>query len=304
MYWPQAHGDHRRGYTGHKHNNLGANDLELIYMNARFYVPAVGRFASADALAPDPANPQQFNRYSYVLNSPLNFTDPTGYRECDIEGLDCGGNNTAPDNNSPHPGLPTYPDEPETLASIPLTFVPPLQPLPARPGTSFGLQADGRFHEGFDYPQPAWTPVYSPSLGVVVVNDPCALSDCVDQAGVLVPSDNDGYGNLVIIEYPHAALPQDTIELLGLRPNQSLYVLNAHLIEPSTLAEGTVVDPGTGVGNVGSTGNSTGNHLHIELRIGESRSLWSDSLCAARCGGFGAWRIWDDLSLVNPDVIW
>jgi hypothetical protein len=28
-----------RGYTGHAHNNSGANDLGLIYMNARYYVP-------------------------------------------------------------------------------------------------------------------------------------------------------------------------------------------------------------------------------------------------------------------------
>ncbi len=75
------------GFTGHRHNNLGsgANDLGLIYMNARFYVPGLGRFASADSIVPDPANPQSFNRYSYVLNSPLNFTDPSGHRTCSAQ---------------------------------------------------------------------------------------------------------------------------------------------------------------------------------------------------------------------------
>jgi RHS repeat-associated protein len=53
--------------------------LGLIYMNARYYVPSLGRFASADTLVPDPTNPQQFNRFSYVLNTPLRFTDPTGH---------------------------------------------------------------------------------------------------------------------------------------------------------------------------------------------------------------------------------
>ncbi|MGH2536808.1 MAG: RHS repeat-associated core domain-containing protein [Candidatus Promineifilaceae bacterium] len=68
-----------RGFTGHAHNNLPPDGVGLIYMNARFYVPAVGRFASADTLVPDPARPGSFNRYSYVLQNPLSYTDPTGY---------------------------------------------------------------------------------------------------------------------------------------------------------------------------------------------------------------------------------
>jgi RHS repeat-associated protein len=54
-------------------------ELGLIYMNARYYVPSLGRFASADTLVPDPTNPQQFNRFSYVLNNPLRFNDPSGH---------------------------------------------------------------------------------------------------------------------------------------------------------------------------------------------------------------------------------
>jgi RHS repeat-associated protein len=68
-----------RGFTGHRHNNMTANDLGLIYMNARYYVPAIGRFASADTIVPDPANPQSFNRYSYSLNNPIYYTDPSGH---------------------------------------------------------------------------------------------------------------------------------------------------------------------------------------------------------------------------------
>lgn len=51
-------------------------------MNARYYLPEVGRFISPDTIVPNPSNPQSYNRYSYVLNSPLNLTDPTGHREC------------------------------------------------------------------------------------------------------------------------------------------------------------------------------------------------------------------------------
>jgi hypothetical protein len=42
----------------------------------------VGRFIQADSIVPSPGNPQHFNRYAYVLNNPLAFTDPGGHREC------------------------------------------------------------------------------------------------------------------------------------------------------------------------------------------------------------------------------
>lgn len=54
-------------------------ELGLLYYGARFYVPGIGRFASADTIVPNPANPQSYNRYSYVHNNPLNLTDPTGH---------------------------------------------------------------------------------------------------------------------------------------------------------------------------------------------------------------------------------
>ncbi len=64
-----------RDFTGQRENM----ELGLLYYQARFYVPAIGRFASADTIVPDPTNPQQFNRYTYVLNNPVRFSDPTGH---------------------------------------------------------------------------------------------------------------------------------------------------------------------------------------------------------------------------------
>ena len=68
-----------RGFTGHRMNNSATNDLGLIYMNARYYLPEVGRFISADTIVPDPKDPQTYNRYSYVLNNPVKYTDPSGH---------------------------------------------------------------------------------------------------------------------------------------------------------------------------------------------------------------------------------
>lgn len=51
----------------------------LLFYNARYYDPALGRFLSADTIGVNRSDPQTRNRYSYVLNNPLKYTDPTGH---------------------------------------------------------------------------------------------------------------------------------------------------------------------------------------------------------------------------------
>ncbi len=51
----------------------------LMYYGARYYDAAIGRFAQPDSIVPNPYNPQSLNRYSYVLNNPVRYTDPTGH---------------------------------------------------------------------------------------------------------------------------------------------------------------------------------------------------------------------------------
>ncbi|NMW23738.1 RHS repeat-associated core domain-containing protein [Rhodanobacter denitrificans] len=62
------------GYTGH------VNDPEtgLVYMQARYYDPAVGRFLSVDPVGPTPGNIYSFNRYAYANNNPIGNIDPDG----------------------------------------------------------------------------------------------------------------------------------------------------------------------------------------------------------------------------------
>ncbi len=48
-------------------------------MNGRIYDPLIGRFLSADPMIHDVTNGQDLNRYSYVHNNPLSYTDMNGY---------------------------------------------------------------------------------------------------------------------------------------------------------------------------------------------------------------------------------
>ncbi|MDD6832436.1 MAG: hypothetical protein PUE80_04660, partial [bacterium] len=63
-----------RGYCGHEH----LLEFGLINMNARLYDPALCRFLSPDPIVQAPTDPQNFNRYTYCLNNPLRYTDPSG----------------------------------------------------------------------------------------------------------------------------------------------------------------------------------------------------------------------------------
>ncbi|MCW5651986.1 MAG: type IV secretion protein Rhs [Ramlibacter sp.] len=64
-----------RGFTMHEH----LDEVGLVHMNGRLYDPLVGRFVSADPFIQAPDNLQSYNRYAYVMNNPLAFTDPSGY---------------------------------------------------------------------------------------------------------------------------------------------------------------------------------------------------------------------------------
>ncbi len=73
----------QRGFTGHEH----VDHADVIHMNGRIYDPTLGRFMQADPIVQAPDNLQSLNRYSYVFNNPLSYTDPTGYRGLTL----CGG---------------------------------------------------------------------------------------------------------------------------------------------------------------------------------------------------------------------
>ncbi|MGD9992541.1 MAG: RHS repeat domain-containing protein [Salinivirgaceae bacterium] len=65
-----------RGYTGHEH----LDGAHIINMNGRMYDPIIGRMLSPDPILQNPYSTQNYNRYSYVVNNPLKYTDPSGYQ--------------------------------------------------------------------------------------------------------------------------------------------------------------------------------------------------------------------------------
>jgi RHS repeat-associated protein len=64
----------RHRFTG----QVEDSEIGLYFYGARMY-SVLGRFVSADTIVPSASDPQQLNRYAYALNSPLNYTDPSGH---------------------------------------------------------------------------------------------------------------------------------------------------------------------------------------------------------------------------------
>jgi RHS repeat-associated protein len=66
--------------TDHKFTSqIEDSSIGLYWYGSRAYDAALGRFLIPDTIVPDPGNPQAINRYSYALNNPLQYIDPSGH---------------------------------------------------------------------------------------------------------------------------------------------------------------------------------------------------------------------------------
>jgi murein DD-endopeptidase MepM/ murein hydrolase activator NlpD len=122
------------------------------------------------------------------------------------------------------------PSSPGPAPSGPVSFY---RPVAGPIGDGFGVaRGGGRVHQGLDFPVPQGTPVQASGVGTTIF------------AGY----NAGGYGNLVVVQH---------------RLGYTTWY--AHL-SAITTSVGTVVEGGTRIGLVGSTGYSTGPHLHYEVR--------------------------------------
>lgn len=112
-------------------------------------------------------------------------------------------------------------------------------PLPGyRPGSAYGwrihpIWGDRRFHAGEDIGAPSGTSILAADSGIATV----------------IPDNGNGYGNYIIINHGGG--------------RTTLY---AHM-SGFAVSNGATVTQGQTIGYVGSTGNSTGPHLHFEVRV-------------------------------------
>lgn len=112
-------------------------------------------------------------------------------------------------------------------------------PLPGySPGSAYGwrihpIWGDRRFHAGEDIGAPMGTPILAADSGLVTV----------------IPDNGNGYGNYIMINHGGGRV-----------------TLYAHM-SGFAVSNGATVTQGQTIGYVGSTGNSTGPHLHFEVRV-------------------------------------
>lgn len=129
-------------------------------------------------------------------------------------------------------------------ASLNVTF----SPLPEGSfyvSSQYGEVRGDDTHNAIDYAAPAGTPIYSISDGVVAdVANWCTEGDR-NCAG--------GFGNRVYVRYTNG-------------DGNNYYVIYAHMSSTANISVGQTISAGTLLGYVGNTGDSYGNHLHLEIR--------------------------------------
>lgn len=150
------------------------------------------------------------------------------------------------------------------------------------------------FHKGWDIGANVGEPVLAgPRGGVVTASQFCRecgseAASALDRgfslnAAQVLESEawNYGYGHYVAVRYDNDLLPESTQQLLQARNlgGAHLFVVYAHLQEIA-VGGGQQLEPGQPIGTLGNSGNSSGPHIHLEVRAGQDPDAPFYSLAA------------------------
>jgi hypothetical protein len=127
-------------------------------------------------------------------------------------------------------------------------------------------------------------PIHAPYSGAVIASDDCTACTADDnesgrhyyKKARANPDLNYGYGAMIILEFPYSDIAQEELEELRkdgilIEDGESLYLMFAHL-DPSEsiLDSGTDLLSGDVVATIGTSGNSSDKHAHVEAAVNES----------------------------------
>lgn len=230
-----------------------------------------------------------------------------------------GAGKGSPSSTTPEPARPIYAEPAYTPAAIPGTEQPTDTPVPTpedtlTPRELFSMcsplydieredlpllvsdeytapppRSDAR-HEGTDFAFYHWKGYYT-IAGHAVTS---ILTGKVSTA----LNGTFPYGNFLIVETPYDWLSVDVIESLNIPPDQSLYLLYAHLQDGSIQVDlGEEVSACQIIAAVGKTGNTNAAHLHLETRIGPpgaqftAMSAFTETATPEEKKNYRLWRV-------------
>ena len=122
----------------------------------------------------------------------------------------------------------------------------------------------------------------APYPAALIVADACpALTANGSSTGQMTPgtptspANNWGYGAMAVVETRYEDLNADQLKALTdrgarLEPGQSLYMMTAHLRPDQVPAAGASLKAGDPIATMGTSGNSTGPHVHVEVAVANS----------------------------------
>lgn len=139
-------------------------------------------------------------------------------------------------------------------------------------------------HKGLDISAKLGTPLFASYKGTVAFSSDIDCANLGASASTLDfeehnPKTNYGFGNEMIIEYK---FDEQTVEVqkqweasYGLKPGQSLYAQYAHLQHGTLTSSGTTINPSEQIAGIGNSGCSTGPHVHLALKVGDSGKVYA-----------------------------